>query len=98
MEKRLLSWQRENEAITKESCKGLLDRLKKLHLDPVLEILQGPEGAKLSFEDVINAYDKIKDDYKKVAYGAKDVIAAVFFEYHRVRKPYVVLLIYANLL
>ena len=94
MDERLLSWHYENEARTKESCKELLFRLKKLHLDPVLEKLQGREGAKVSFEDMINAYDKIKDDYGKLAKGAEDVIAAVFFEYHRVRKPSLMLLSY----
>lgn len=59
MDERLLSWHYENEARTKESCKELLFRLKKLHLDPVLEKLQGREGAKVSFEDIINAYDKM---------------------------------------
>lgn len=88
MDERLLSWQYENEASTKESCKELLVQLKKRHLDPVMERLQRREGAKLSFEDIINAYDKIKDDYRKLAKGAEDVIAAVFFEYHRVRKPW----------
>ena len=92
MDERLLSWHYENEAKTKESCKELLFRLKKLHLDPVLEKLQGREGAKVSFEDIINAYDKIKDDYGKLAKGAEDVIAAVFFEYHRVRKLSLMLL------
>ena len=87
MDQRLLSWQYENGARTKESCKELLVQLKKRHLDPVMDRLQGREGAKLSFEDIINAYDKIKDDYRKLAKGAEDVIAAVFFEYHRVRKP-----------
>ena len=94
MDERLLSWHYENEARTKESCNELLFRLKKLHLDPVLEKLQGREGAKVSFEDIINAYDKIKDDYGKLAKGAEDVIAAVFFEYHRVRKHPVMLLSY----
>lgn len=65
----------------KESCKELLFRLKKLHLDPVLEKLQGRGGAKVSFEDILNAYEEIKDDYGKLAKSAEDVIAAVFFEY-----------------
>ena len=87
MAQRLLSWHYENEARTKEACKEILVQLKRLHLDPVLERLKGREGAKVSFQNITNAYDGIKDDYGKKAKGAKDVIAAVFFEYHRVRKP-----------
>ena len=94
MAQRLLSWHYENEARTKEACKEILVRLKRLHLDPVLERLKGREGAKVSFQNITNAYDKIKDDYGKFAKGAEDVIAAVFFEYHRVRKPSLMLLSY----
>ena len=41
-------------------------------------------GAKLSFDDIIGGYNRIKDDYDKSAIGAKDIIAAVFFEFHPV--------------
>lgn len=84
MDERLLSWQYENGARTKETCKELLVQLKKRHLDPPSRPCNLSMTAKLSFEDIINAYDEIKDDYRKLAKGAEDVIAAVVFEYHRV--------------
>lgn len=80
------TWQGENERQTREYCEGLLSVLKNEHLDPVLEKLQGKEAARVSFGEVISAYHKIKEDYEKDAKGAKDVIAAVFFEFHPVRK------------
>ena len=39
---------------------------------------------KLSFDDIIGRYNRIKDEYVKSAIGAKHVIAAVFFEFHPV--------------
>lgn len=77
-------WQIKNAKLTREFCNDLLIQLKQTHLDPVLQQLQRKEGAKLSFEDIIGRYNQIKDDYHKSAIGAKDVIAAVFFEFHPV--------------
>lgn len=84
---KLKSWLTDNETQTRRSCKDLLGQLKRTHLDPVLQQLKGKEAAKVSFDDVIDGYTRIKDDYHKSAKGAKDVIAAVFFEFHPVRKP-----------
>ena len=53
--------------------------------------MQEKEAAKMSFEEVIAGYNKIKEDYHNSAIGAKDVIAAVFFEFHPVR-PYTLLI------
>ena len=53
--------------------------------------MQGKEAAKMSFEEVIAGYNKIKEDYHNSAIGAKDVIAAVFFKFHPVR-PYTLLI------
>lgn len=83
-DKRLASWQRENENLTREACTGLLKRLKEEHLDPILARLHGEGGAKVSFEDIIQGYNKIEQDYKVRVIGAKDVCAAVFFEFHPV--------------
>jgi len=85
---KLKSWLADNETKTRKSCKDLLGQLKRTHLDPVLQQLRGKEAAKVSFDDVIDGYTRIKDDYYKSAKGAKDVIAAVFFEFHPVRNPY----------
>lgn len=84
---KLKSWLIDNETKTKQSCKDLLEKLKRTHLDPVLQQLRGKEAAKVSFDDVIDGYTRIKDDYYKSAKGAKDVIAVVFFEFHPVRNP-----------
>ena len=77
-------WQTKNEKLTRELCNDLLIQLKQTHLDPVLQQLQRKDGAKMSFEDIIGKYNQIKEDYDKTAIGAKDVIAAVFFEFHPV--------------
>ena len=54
-------------------------------MDPILARLQGEEGAKVSFEDILEGYNRIEQDYKIRATGAKDVCAAVFFEFHPVK-------------
>lgn len=77
-------WQDKNAKLTREFCSNLLTKLKKEHLDPVLQQLQRKEGAKLSFHDIIGKYNLVKDDYHKSAIGAKDEIEAVFFEFHPV--------------
>ncbi|XP_020609271.1 guanylate-binding protein 1-like [Orbicella faveolata] len=82
LDKKLASWQSENERLTRESCTSLLKQLKKEHLDPVLTQLHGEGGAKVMFEDIVAGYNKIEHDYKARATGAKDVCAAVFFEFH----------------
>ncbi|KAJ7380900.1 hypothetical protein OS493_004483 [Desmophyllum pertusum] len=82
LSQKLHSWQVKNAKLTREFCIDLLIQLKQTHLDPALQQLQRKEGAKLSFEDIIGGYNRIKDDYNKSAIGAKDVIAAVFFEFH----------------
>ena len=84
MSDKLNSWQTRNAKLTREFCNDLLGQLKQRHLDPVLSQLRGKEGAKLSFEDIIGGYNRIKEDYEDSAIGAKDVIAAVFFEFHPV--------------
>lgn len=85
---KLNSWLTDNEKKTRKSCKDLLGQLKRTHLDPVLQRLRGKEAARVSFDDVIDEYTRIKDNYYKSAKGAKDVIAAVFFEFHPVRNPF----------
>ncbi|KAL9979061.1 hypothetical protein ACROYT_G016656 [Oculina patagonica] len=78
----MVSWLSENERLTRESCTHLLKQLKNEHLDPVLARLHGGEGAKVKFEDIVAGYNRIEQDYKARATGAKDVCAAVFFEFH----------------
>ena len=77
-------WQIKNATSTREFCNDLLIQLKQAHLDPVLQQLRGKGGAKLSFDDIIGRYNRIKDEYEKSAVGAKDVIAAVLYAFHPV--------------
>ena len=77
-------WQTKNATSTREFCNDLLIQLKRAHLDPVLHQLWGEGGAKLSFDDIIGRYNRIKDEYDKSAMGAKDVIAAVFNKFYPV--------------
>ena len=88
LDKKLASWQNENESLTRESCTSLLKQLKKEHLDPVLAQLHGEGGARVMFEDIVAGYNRIEHDYKARATGAKDVCAAVFFEFHPVNEGF----------
>lgn len=81
---KLTEWQTENTRLTKELCYDLLSKLKRQHLDPILRQLQGHGGSNLSFDDIIGVYHRIKDDYEGQAVGAKDVIAATFFDFQPV--------------
>lgn len=92
MNKHLNQWQNENTQRTRKCCEDLLVQLKRKHLDPVLQQLQGTDGSKLSFDDIIGVYHLIKDDYDARAVGAKDAIAAAFFDFHPVRNCYCLLL------
>ena len=85
-------WQTKNSKLTKQLCENLLLELKAKHLDPVIEQLQGREGSKLSFDDILNVYRHIKDDYEAEAKGAKDAIAEAFSDFHSVRSPYLILI------
>ena len=80
---KLTEWQTENTRLTKELGNNLLSKLKRQHLGPILHQLQGHGGSNLSFDeiiDIIGVYHRIKDDYEGQAVGAKDVIAAAFFD------------------
>ena len=86
-------WKTENSRLTRQFCDDLLLQLKTKHLDPVIEQLQGREGSKLSFDDILNVYRHIKDDYEAEARGAKDAIAEAFSDFHSVRSPYHILIV-----
>ena len=81
---KLTGWQTENTRLTKELCNNLLSKLKRQHLGPILHQLQGHGGSNLSFDDIIGVYHRIKDDYEEEAVGAKDAIAAAFFDFQPV--------------
>ena len=80
------SMSRETVQFTREACDALLRQLKKQHLDPILDRLQGKEGAKVMFDDIVAGYKRIEQDYKARATGAKQVCVAVFFEFHPVNR------------
>ena len=84
-DKQLASWKNENDKLTRDACTSLLKRLKQEHLDPILEKLHGAKGAHVLFEDIIQDYNRLEQDFKVRATGAKDVSAAVFFEFHLVK-------------
>ena len=86
MESTLNYWHTENERLTKQFCKDLLQQLKTQHLDPVFQRLSMNGGAKVSFDEITGAYERIKNTYEKEAKGAKDAIASVFFYFHPVRE------------
>ena len=86
LNRQLDEWQTKNSKLTKEGCENLLLELKKKHLDPIIEQLEGRDGSKLAFDDILRVYRHIKDDYDAKAKGAKDVIAAAFADFHPVRK------------
>ncbi|XP_022804560.1 guanylate-binding protein 6-like [Stylophora pistillata] len=82
LNRQLDEWQTKNSKLTKEGCENLLLELKKKHLDPIIEQLEGRDGSKLAFDDILRVYRHIKDDYDAKAKGAKDVIAAAFADFH----------------
>ena len=82
-DKRLASWKNENDKLTRDACTSLLKLFKQEQLDPILEKLHGGEGAQVSFENIIQGYNRLKQDFKVRATGAKDVSAAVFFNFIR---------------
>lgn len=96
LEEKLSSWLTNNEEVTRQGCKALLSDLKRRHLDPVFEQLLGKEAVKVSFEDIIGGYQRIKDDYHKSAIGAEDVIAIVFVELHKVRSYQILIEFFLN--
>lgn len=85
IEKKLFFWKDKNATLTQDFCHNLLERLKNEHLDPVLKRVGGPDGAKVSYGEIMGGWSKIKTDFTSKAVGAKDVMADVFFKYNQVR-------------
>jgi len=67
-----------------------LGRLKNEHLDPVLERVGGPDGAKVNYGEIMNGWKKIKTDFDSKAVGAKDVMANIFFKYNQVKNDAII--------
>lgn len=85
-DEKLQFWKGENASVTRTFCQDLLEKLQIEHLDPIIERVRGPDGAKVRYIDIINGWDKIKTDFVLKAVGAKDVRAEVFFEFNQVNK------------
>lgn len=86
MENDLKRWHEENQRLTKEGCQRLLQDLRKKHLDPILQRLNGPMGSSVSFDQIKESFLAIERDFKKLARGAKDVCAQEFFKFQPVRE------------
>ena len=86
MDETLEEWYTKNANSTRDSCNDIIENLRKQHLDPVLQQLNGEDAANLSYQDITDAYDRLKEDYERFAIGAQDVIAKVFFDLQLVRR------------
>ena len=81
---KLKLWKDKNAALTQTSCDDLLKKLKGELLDPVYKRVRGPNGAQVSYSEIIGAWSKIKDRFNSEAVGAKDVTADAFFKFSQV--------------
>ena len=81
---KLKLWKDKNAALTQKSCDDLLKKLKGELLDPVYKRVRGPNGAQVSYSEIIGAWSKIKDRFNSEAVGAKDVTADAFFKFSQV--------------
>ena len=86
MENGLTRWHEEIKRRTKEGCQNLLNDLKRKHLDTILQRLNGPMGASVSFDQIENSLLAIESDFRKLSKGAKDVCAQEFFKFQPVRE------------
>lgn len=82
----LESWHKQNAKDTEEFCNDLIQQLETQYFGPILQKLRTNDVADLSYQDIIDTYNQVKDDYDRCAIGAKDVISAVFFNLNLVRK------------
>lgn len=90
-------WTEKNASETTKSCEALLSRLRIEHLDPVIERIRGPDGAKVKYVDIVDGWRKINNEFNSEAVGAKDVMADVFFKFNQVKKTYCITMLKAYL-
>ena len=81
---KLRLWKEENATLTQKSCDELLKKLKGEHLDPVFERVRGPDGAKVKYSEIMDAWNKIKAGFNAKAVGTLDVRADAFFKFNQV--------------
>ncbi len=82
---KLAEWKTKNDRLTKDACEELVKKLKREHLDPVLERVRGPKGTSVSYKEIDDGCAIIELEYKTHAVGAKNVRAEVFHEFHKVQ-------------
>lgn len=80
---KLRLWKEENATLTQKSCDELLKKLKGEHLDPVFERVRGPDGAKVKYSEIMDAWNKIKAGFNAKAVGTLDVRADAFFKFNQ---------------
>lgn len=80
---KLRLWKEENATLTQKSCDELLKKLKGKHLDPVFERVRGPDGAKVKYSEIIDAWNKIKAGFNNKAVGPSDIRADAFFKFNQ---------------
>ena len=80
----LSEWQTKNAQLTEEFCNNLLSELRRKHLHPLLQQLQGHGDPNFCLQDIRRAYDCIKSNYDRKAYGEKEVIAGAFLKFQTV--------------
>ena len=85
IDEKISFWRGKNASLTQTFCKDLLAKLKREHLDPVLERIRSPDGVKVKYVDIMNGWSKIKNDFNSKAVGSKDVRAEVFFKFNQVK-------------
>lgn len=79
------AWLDKNASCTRKVCEELLRGLKAEHVDPLLEnVRNSRHDGEVKYEDIINQFDTLKDEFAKKAIGAKDVRADVFFKFTEV--------------
>ncbi|KAJ7380911.1 hypothetical protein OS493_004495 [Desmophyllum pertusum] len=83
IDEKISFWRGKNASLTQKFCEDLLVKLKREHLDPVLERVRGSDGAKVKYVDIMNGWSKIKNDFNSKAVGSKDVRAEVFFKFNQ---------------
>lgn len=81
---KLAEWKTKNDRLTKDACEKLVKKLKREHLDPVLDRVRGPKGTSVSYKEIDDGCAIIELEYKTHAVGAKNVRAQVLHEFHEV--------------
>lgn len=80
------TWKDENALRSRKSCQYLLRCLKFQYLDPVLKRVSSHDGTRVSYAEITDAMDTIRNEFYRQAYGASDVRADEFRKFNQVKK------------